>query len=216
MKAEPHGSFYDINGELYPRVTHVLQVFKKPGLDIWRNRVGDIEADRVSSAGALIGTQFHNVVKDINLGKHKKNGWRPPEHLVDMSYAYIEWLHSNIVEIISAEELVVSHEHKFAGTTDLVARHRDAKRPAIWDVKTSNDVSEDWPLQLSAYKMANLEMGRDIDDRYIIHVPKKGKARVVLYKFEDHEEDEAQFLHALAAWRWLQDAKKRVRASKVA
>ena len=70
------GRFYiDSDGNEIPSVTTVLDNLsdKKSSLDQWRNRVGDIEADRVMKEATDIGTMVHlalenhlnNIDKDI-------------------------------------------------------------------------------------------------------------------------------------------------------
>lgn len=207
--------YYTIGGELYPRVTHVLNILDKPGLARWRGKVGNFEADRISSEAASLGTAFHEVAADINRGSHMKRGWQPPGHFREMSFAYIDWLHQNIGQILEVEKLAVSEELKYAGTMDLLAILKGDSSPSIIDVKTSNSVSPDWPLQLSAYKLAvEEEMGIQIARRVIIRVPKTGVCTPETYIYEDHDADEAIWKRCLEIWRWAQEDKLRHKKAK--
>ncbi len=143
-------SYYDIDGEQYPRVTHILGILDKPGIARWRGRLGNAEADRVAKEGSDIGTRFHEVAAEINRGAHLKNFWRPPADLEDMAQEYIRWLHTDIESIQGIEELVYSDKDVFAGTMDLYATIRGDEMPSIIDIKTSNNIGPDWPLQLMA------------------------------------------------------------------
>ena len=99
------GRFYiDSDGNEIPSVTTVLDNLsdKKSSLDQWRNRVGDIEADRVMKEATDIGTMVHlalenhlnNIDKDIftddslgNLAK-KMSDKLKKEALVDISEVF--------------------------------------------------------------------------------------------------------------------------------
>lgn len=206
--------YYTIDGKLYPRVTHVLNIMDKPGLARWRGRVGNTEADRVSSEGASIGTEFHEIVADINRGAHKVRGWSPPSRFRDMAFTYIDWLHKEIGQILEVEKLVISEENQFAGTLDFVAYFRGDDLPSVIDIKTSNSPSADWPLQLSAYKMAlEEESGLKIARRVVLRVPKKGACIIESFEYENHEEDELAWMNALGLWLWSRKDKERLKSS---
>lgn len=202
-------SYYEIGGKKYPRVTHVLKVIEKPGLARWRGRVGNSEADRIANEGAAIGTEFHGIVADINRGEHLKRGWQPPGKFRNMAYAYIDWLHHEVDSVEAVEQLVYSDEHSYAGTLDLLVKFKNDPLPSIVDVKTSNYVSADWPLQLAAYRKALREQGTDTYRRVIIRVPKTGDGEPELYDYRNHEEDEAMWLNILQLWNWMRDDKER-------
>lgn len=210
-------SYYDIDGALYPRVTSILGVLDKPGLAQWRGRVGNVEANRVSTAGREIGTRFHEIAADINRGLHQQRGWQPPEDLRTMAYAYIDWLNARVSEVVEVERLVVSNRRTYAGTCDLVAIMRGDELPTVLDIKTSNQVSPDWPLQLIAYKLALAEEGIYTMRRIVVRVPKKGEILAEEYEYYDHEDDAEAFNHVHGAWMWLQRDKERTkRALRVA
>lgn len=203
-------NFYEINGEKYPRVTHVLKAVSKPGLDRWRGRLGNTEADRVAREGSSVGNEFHTIVADINRGIHKTRGWRPESKYKDMAYAYIDWLHHEIESIQEVELTVHSMEYGYAGTMDLLATFRGDSAPSIIDLKTSNSVSSDWPLQLSAYSRAYNEMtGIVALKRVIVRVPKRGECIPETYVYEEHDEDDAAWRDLLSFWHWTEKDKER-------
>lgn len=208
-------SYYDIDGVQYPRVTHVLQAIDKPGLARWRGRIGNAEADKVSADGAALGTEFHSIVADINRGMHNQRGWQPPGHLREMAFAYIDWLHKYASSVQEVEKLVVSEKDVYAGTGDVVLTFRGDKNPSIVDIKTSNYVSMDWPLQLSAYRKALIEQGMEIERRVIVRVPKVGKCVIEMYDYKDHEEDELMWDNVLKMWRWMRNEKQRAKDALV-
>lgn len=208
-------SYYEIDGVQYPRVTNILRVLDKPGLARWRGRVGNQEADRISKVGQNVGTAFHEIAADIGRGIHLQRGWKPQAEFREMAYSYIDWLHKYIGSIQAVEERVYSMTRKYAGTLDLRATVRNDTYPSIFDVKTSNNTSVDWPLQLSAYKQAKEELGDHTERRIIVRVPKTAPFVVEMYEYKDHEEDEMIWNYALACWDWAEKDKKRHAQAKV-
>jgi len=57
------------NGDVYPSITTVLGKQPKPGLDAWRERIGDDEADRIMKTSGRIGTEFHDACEQYILGE---------------------------------------------------------------------------------------------------------------------------------------------------
>lgn len=202
-------SYYEIDGEQYPRVTHVLGIVDKPGIARWRGKLGNQEADRIAKEGSDIGTRFHEVAAEINRGQHLKNFWRPPVELEEMAKAYIEWVHADIESIEGIEQLVYSDLDVYAGTMDLYATIRGDDMPSIIDIKTSNSIGTDWPLQLVAYRKAAFERGLPSKRRIVIRVPKVGKIIVEKFEYRDHEEDGLVWDATLRIWRWMQRDKER-------
>lgn len=203
-------SYYEIDGEQYPRVTNILQVIDKPGLARWRGRLGNVEADRVSKEGSDMGTRFHEVAADVNRGTHQAmRGWQPPGDLREMAFNYVDWLHKHVASIQSVERTVHSRVRRYAGTLDVLGTIRGDSSPSIIDIKTSNNPSVDWPLQLAAYKMA-IEEEEDIEiaRRLIVRIPKDGSP-VQVYEYKDHQQDAEMWLHALNLWNWTQKDKER-------
>lgn len=202
--------YYEIGGELYPRVTSILNIIEKQGLGRWRGNVGNKEADRIAKEAAQLGTDFHELCADINRGAHRVRGWQPEGRFREMAFAYIDWLHANVEQIIDVEKLAISDEFKYAGTMDLLAIMRGDDLPSVIDLKTSNSVSTDWPLQLSAYQLAiEEELGVNIGKRIIIRIPKKGICIPEQYTYTEHEDDKDAWLTTLKLWRWIQKDKKR-------
>ena len=58
--------YLDSNNDPVPSVTTVLSgtSSSKSGIDQWRQRVGDIEADRVIKQSTDIGTAVHEAIED--------------------------------------------------------------------------------------------------------------------------------------------------------
>ena len=51
------------SGALYPSVTTILSHKSKPFIQAWRKRIGEKEADKISSRAARRGTKIHHLVE---------------------------------------------------------------------------------------------------------------------------------------------------------
>lgn len=213
--AEHQLSYYVIDGVQYPRVTNILKIIDKPGLSRWRGRLGNAEADRVAKAGSDFGTEFHALASDINRGEHLKRGWQPPGEFRNQAFAYIDWLHKHVSSIQAVEKRTYSPQRCYAGTLDLLATIRGDSLPSIIDIKTSNNTSIDWPLQLTAYKEAEEELGQPIQRRLIVRVPKTAPYDVVVFDYKNHDDDSIVWDNTLRLWLWCQGDKERHSMAKV-
>lgn len=146
-------------GQRYPSVTTVLgKMLDKTALNEWRKRVGDEEANRVSTRASTRGTNIHDMCEKYVLGQD-----------VDMSMPHNTMIFHQIkkvldekVDMVRATECTLfSHHLKIAGTCDLVANYDG--RLSIIDYKTSTrrkrkDWIEGYLLQCSLYSYMLWEM----------------------------------------------------------
>ncbi len=110
-------------------------------------------------------------------------------------------------------------EPLYAGTMDLLAYFRSDSIPSIIDLKTSNYVSADWPLQLSAYRRLLANNGVPTLRRVIVRIPKKGKIEPEMYDYSRipgaDEADEEAWRLSLKLWQWMQKDKERSKSALV-
>ncbi len=203
------GRHYDVDGERYPSVTTVLQILDKPHLAQWRGRLGNREADRVGRESRELGSAVHRACEIVNLGAANVDGnaWagmlaaHPPE-VAPFVTAYLRWFRAHVDRVLAAEALVISRAHRYAGTADLVAVLRGDTQPTVVDIKTSNSVGGEWPLQLAAYRLALAEEGIACTRRMIVRLPSRTPGTLETHEFDEHERDERGFLNCLHLWRW--------------
>jgi ATP-dependent exoDNAse (exonuclease V) beta subunit len=144
------GRFYACDGiGPYPSVTTVLSVdkSKQEGLQKWRDRVGEDEANKVSHMALQRGNAVHYIMEDYILGQEAKT--KPMPIHVQTAKGLKEYADKYIRNVRMVEGQLWSHELKVAGTVDLVAEF-DGEM-AIIDWKTSN-----WPKkrnQIHSYYM---------------------------------------------------------------
>jgi hypothetical protein len=152
---------YEVNGKPYPSVTTVTSRHpeKKKGLNDWEKRVGPEEAERIRNQSALLGTVVHHRI----LNEYSITPLPKPE--TDLSHAYdgimtdVEtclsmWdrLDFEVESMPFIEERIVSHEHEYAGTYDMMTDG------TVVDLKTSPAFRGSHKWQIAAYFYAIREL----------------------------------------------------------
>jgi hypothetical protein len=65
------GRYYtDPDGNRYYSVTTVLSILNKAAIMAWRKRVGNEEANRISSQAATRGTKVHDMIEKYIVGEY--------------------------------------------------------------------------------------------------------------------------------------------------
>ena len=122
------------NDDKYISITTILSNLSKASISRWRNRVGEKEANRVSTKASRRGTGVHNLCE-----RYIKNqdgfldGGMPNE--VEM-FQSIESLLNRVDNIHVVEGALWSDHFKLAGRTDLIGEFDN--RLSVVDYKTSN------------------------------------------------------------------------------
>ena len=122
------------NDDKYISITTILSNLSKASIQKWRNRVGEKEANRVSTKASRRGTGVHNLCE-----RYIKNqdgfldGGMPNE--VEM-FQSIESLLNRVDNIHVVEGALWSDHFKLAGRTDLIGEFDN--RLSVVDYKTSN------------------------------------------------------------------------------
>jgi ATP-dependent exoDNAse (exonuclease V) beta subunit len=122
-------------------VTTVLDHFKGDSLNAWKNKVGEIEANRVKNVAAARGTRFHSLMEEyICNNDNSMKGLMP-----DMAHSFRKILPylNRIDEVYYVECQLYSEKLKIAGRTDVVCTYDGTL--SILDFKTSTKTKrEDW------------------------------------------------------------------------
>lgn len=140
------------NGVWYPSITTVLSYMNKDSLMAWRKRVGEEEANRISSAAMERGTRLHSICENYIKNDLDLKSISPFDMPMFKSIKPI--LDSNIDKIHAQEAALYSEYLSVAGRVDLVANY-DGKLSII-DFKTSRKVKKkeyitNYFMQAAAY-----------------------------------------------------------------
>ena len=127
------------NGK-YQSITALLSNLSKAGIQAWRKRVGEEEANRISRQASGRGTRVHNIAESyIKNQEDHLEGILPDA--VEM-FKSITPLIDRIDNVHCVEGALYSDELKLAGRTDLIAEfdgvlsaidYKTSKRIKIWD-----------------------------------------------------------------------------------
>ena len=160
------------DGSKTPSVTTILSKTKDmTHLIAWKKRVGEQEAQRITTEAAGVGTAMHNNLERFLIGEERK----PGNNLVHvqankMADVIIENALVDMDEIWGIEQALYYPE-MYSGTTDLVGMYKG--QPSICDFKQTNKPKkkewvEDYFLQLVAYAEAHNEVyGTNIREGHI-------------------------------------------------
>lgn len=175
-------------GNRYPSVTTVLGSQDKSGLDEWRKRVGDKEADGIVKQAGERGTVIHDTLEKYLYNNPDYNkGLFPSDRL---SIQKILPLVNRIDDIYFLEKRLYSNKLKIAGTADCIA-HYDGVLSII-DFKTSRrkkklEWIQDYFMQGSAYAACFYELtGIIIKDVVIIITVDHDDPQLFKIKVGDH------------------------------
>jgi len=121
------------DGQKYPSITTVLPHYKKDAIIEWRKRVGEAEANKISTKASRRGTKVHKLCEDyLNNEKNIYEGYTPDN--IEM-FESIKPILDDIEVVYGQEKTLFSHHLKTAGRVDCVGVFRNKK--CIIDFKTS-------------------------------------------------------------------------------
>ena len=130
------------NGVSYPSVTTVLSILSEEGIQKWRARVGEEEANRISYRASTRGTAVHEIIENyINNKEDYAEGFMP--NILDNFKSVQKVLDERIGKVYAQEAALYSEHLGLAGRVDCVAEF-DGKLSII-DFKTSKKLKkEEW------------------------------------------------------------------------
>ena len=149
-------------GNKYPSITSVLGANpeKKKGLQEWRKRVGEAEANKISRKASRRGTTVHKICEDyLNNEEEYINGAMPDS--VGMFNSLKPILIENVGNVYGQELALYSDRLGVAGRVDLIAEWD--RVPSVIDFKTSArpkklEWIDDYFMQCSGYAAMYYEM----------------------------------------------------------
>ena len=145
-------------GEKYPSVTTVLSNYKKEALFKWRKRVGEKEANKISTQASRRGTKVHKLCENY-LNNELSFDEYTPDNVV--MFKTIQPILDEIELVYGQERALFSNHLKTAGRVDCIGKFRGKNH--IIDFKTSSKPKKeewltDYFLQGTAYAKMFEEM----------------------------------------------------------
>lgn len=195
------GRHYEVDGNLYPSVTTVLSIIRKPYLERWRGEIGNDNADFIMEEAGELGSEVHDIAEAINRGEP----WAAATYETHlMAEAYEKWFTANVKEVVYVEHAIVNTVYGYAGRLDLCAVIRGDRLPSLLDIKTGG-LYPDAFLQLAAYQKA---LPIKTKRRLVVHIDKKAPGKLAVKEAErDLETDYRMFLYCLELYRYFNRSK---------
>lgn len=167
-----------VNGERWPSVTEIIGTLQKPGLENWREAVGEEKANEISHASANRGRQFHGLIEKFLRGEAVS--FCGEDSLRDAFKVWFAWWQEGTYICVDQELKVISKKLKYGGTLDAVLRNKESKL-GIVDWKLSNSDDPLRAFQLAAYAIAYEEQtSKNIDFGMIVRIEMKRDRHKVL------------------------------------
>ena len=183
----PQGRFYEVNGNLYPSVTTILEKTASPEdqerLQKWRNKLNRIHgtnsADLFSSESMERGTRLHEAIA--------KYLARESPELDEEIVPYWQQAKPILAALNNprhCEQRVYHPEYRYAGTLDLVADWQS--KPTLIDWKTSYRMKKlswlkDYQLQTAAYAKAFEWMYKTEIEQTLVVVLTTGRSQLFVF-----------------------------------
>jgi len=152
---------YEVGSEKLPSVTTILAATqsdeKRASLAKWKDKVGNVEADKIKNTAASRGTAMHTYLEHHINGGGLLDLSSEGREAESMAKTIIDKGLGDLHEIWGSE-VVLHYPGLYAGATDLCGVYQG--RDSIIDFKQSNKPKkdewiEDYKLQLAAYATAH-------------------------------------------------------------
>jgi len=135
----------------YPSVTTVVGLHSKKQIKLWRERVGEKEANKITTRATKRGTSFHQHVEDYL--RKEKDFIEFDNILQEQMFKSVQPMLDEIIPI-ALEAPLYSHALQMAGRVDCIGIAHD--KLAIIDFKSSSKPKQEymakpWYLQMTAY-----------------------------------------------------------------
>jgi len=192
LKSETHtdGKRYytSPSGKRLPSVTTVVGAMKKQAIMEWRNRVGEVEANRISKLATGRGNRVHDLAERYL--KNEEIVWvREMPDSVEMFRTLIPHLH-RINNIHYIEQALWSERIGLAGRVDLIAEWDGVL--SVIDFKTSKKIKkkediQDYFAQCTAYAgMYEEHVSVPVDQIVIVMAVENEEPLIFIEKTGDH------------------------------
>ena len=170
------------NGNAYPSITSILSRQPKTGIDEWRKKVGEEEANKIMKESSELGTMVHNLCEQYLYNYPLKCDY--PEEAISV-FNRLRFILGNVNNIYGLELPLYSDILKVAGTADCIAEYNGVL--SIIDFKTSRKAKreewiDDYYIQAFFYAAAFYEMTGAIPEQIVILVAVRDSFEIQVFK----------------------------------
>merc|ERR1712078_138621 len=113
--------YVDDEGNKYPSITTVLSILNKEAIIAWRKRVGEEEANKISTRAAVRGTKVHDMIEKYILNEDPGE----PDLISVSNFKEVKpIIDERLSKVYATEKRMFSKHLGVAGTVDCVG---------VWD-----------------------------------------------------------------------------------
>jgi genome maintenance exonuclease 1 len=162
-------------GVKLPSVTSVTGLTTKDGIQQWRKRVGEQEANKISKKASSRGTSVHSLAEKYILNE---DGFdtalkKAMPDAADLFHKLRRALNSSVTTVHALETKIWSDYLKVAGTVDCIAMYNG--KLSVIDFKTASKPKEEhwiehYFMQASAYACAWYELTKEPINNLVVMV----------------------------------------------
>ena len=169
------------NGNVYPSITSILALQPKPGLNEWKEKVGEEEATKIMKESSELGTKVHSLCESYLYNEKLKCD---DMKAIDV-FNRLRFVLGNINNIYCLEAPLHSDILRVAGTVDCVAEYNGVL--SVIDFKTSRKPKreewiEDYFIQAFFYSAAFFEMTGALPEQIVILIAVRDSFEVQVFK----------------------------------
>ena len=174
-KTKAHTIYKLQDGTRVVGVTTAIGILAKPALIPWANKLGlqGIEVGKHVDNLAEIGTLAHTMVenyllkKETDFSDYTANQKSQAENSL---ISFFEWYKNHKIDIIFAEEQLVSEMYRYGGTGDIYAKVDDVLE--LIEIKTGKGIWPEHFIQTAANFMLLKENGHPVERARILNIPR--------------------------------------------
>jgi genome maintenance exonuclease 1 len=161
--------YVNASGVAYPSATTVLGVLSRDGIAAWRKRVGEEEANKISSKAATRGTKIHTLTESYLKNEDLEEAYTTTKaSLLDVEMFKKFKPVLDPIGDIHCQELALYSDHlRMAGRVDCIADYNRLR--AVIDFKTSSKPKK--KEHISSYFMQTAAYAIMYEERTGIPVP---------------------------------------------
>ena len=161
-------------GEKYPSVTSVTGLLNKEAIKKWRKRVGEKQANKISTQAARHGTSAHQLFEDYIRNDNFEEKFKGAMPTTQQAFIAVEKELNQIGTVHALESPLYSHNLQLAGRVDCIAEWEG--EISVIDFKTSakpkkTEWIQNYFIQETAYaKMFEDLTGKKVENLSLIHI----------------------------------------------
>ena len=156
-------------GEKYPSVTSVTGLLNKEAIKKWRKKVGEKQANKISTQAARHGTSAHQLFEDYIRNDNFEEKFKGAMPTTQQAFISVEKELNQIGTVHALESPLYSHNLQLAGRVDCIAEWEG--EISVIDFKTSAKPKKtEWMQNYFIQETAYAKMFEDLTGKKVENI----------------------------------------------